>query len=69
MRDDFTVDDVIALVRAEFQRRATEREADLARRMYRKGYLAGRSSQKRGQVQVTNPERHARGDDRRLLNG
>lgn len=37
-----------------------EREADMIRRAYRRGYIAGRASQRRGAPAVTNPERAAR---------
>lgn len=47
----------------------TEREQDIARRMYRRGYLAGRAAQRRGTPAVTNPERHARTELREILNG
>lgn len=42
-------------------------QAELARRMYRRGYLAGRAAARRGAPAETAPERHARGDLRRLL--
>lgn len=32
----------------------------IVRKAYRRGYLTGRASQRRGAPQVTNPERHAR---------
>jgi hypothetical protein len=44
-----------------------ERERDIARRMYRRGYLAGRAAQRRGAMVITNPERHARGELREIL--
>jgi hypothetical protein len=56
--------------RDEWRKRAEDAEArqqDVARTMYRRGYLAGRASQRRGDPAVTNPERHARGEARRLL--
>jgi hypothetical protein len=56
--------------RDEWRKRAEDAEAqqqEIARTMYRRGYLAGRSSQRRGDPAVTNPERHARGEARRLL--
>lgn len=46
----------------------TEREQDIVRRMYRRGYLAGRAAQRRGAPVVTNPERHARTELREMLN-
>lgn len=48
---------------AELQRR----QADVARRIYRRGYLAGRAAQRRGAPLTTAPERHARGELRQLL--
>lgn len=45
-----------------------QREQDIARRMYRRGYIAGRAAKRRGAPLVTNPERHARGEIRGLLN-
>lgn len=41
--------------------------ADVARRMYRRGYLAGRAAQRRGAALTTAPERHARGELRTML--
>lgn len=43
------------------------REQDIAQRMYRWGYRAGHAAKRRGQPPVTNPERRARGEARRLL--
>lgn len=45
----------------------TEREQDIARRMYRRGYIAGRAAQRRGAPPITNPERHARTELREIL--
>lgn len=64
--------DAVALLEAErdhLAARVRELEAhqsDVARRMYRRGYLAGRAAQRRGAPAVTNPERHARGEAREL---
>lgn len=55
-------------IEAKLERRYVEREAEIARTMYRKGYRAGRAAVRRGAPAVTNPERHARGDLRRMLN-
>lgn len=38
---------------------------EAARKMYRRGYLAGRASV--GRTAVTNPERHARGEARQIM--
>jgi hypothetical protein len=51
--------------RQEFVRR----EQEVARMMYRRGYLAGRNSKRRGDLAVSNPERLARGEARRLMLG
>lgn len=40
---------------------------DIARRMYRRGYFAGRRAAQRGAPVVTNPERKARGWAREVL--
>ena len=37
------------------------RQADIGRKLYRRGYLAGRAAQRRGAPLTTAPERHARG--------
>jgi hypothetical protein len=44
-----------------------DREADLARRMYRRGYNAGYWAGKNGRVQSLAPERLARGDLKEML--
>jgi hypothetical protein len=54
------------LLRAELER-LTTRSADIGRRLYRRGYLAGRAAQRRGAVRETAPERHARGWAREML--
>jgi hypothetical protein len=40
---------------------AVPAEADVVRKAYRRGYMAGRESQRRGAEAVTNPERTSRG--------
>lgn len=42
-------------------------QAELVRRTYRRGYVTGRSSVRRGQPASTAPERQARGETRTLL--
>jgi hypothetical protein len=42
-------------------------DAEVVRRVYRRGYWAGRSAQRRGRGIETAPERHARGEIRALL--
>lgn len=44
-----------------------QREADIARRMYRRGYNAGHAAGRRGAPAGPHPERLARGDLRILL--
>jgi hypothetical protein len=70
-----TLADAVALLEAErddLRARVavvTGRERDIARRMYRRGYLAGRAAQRRGAPAITNPERHARTELREILHG
>lgn len=65
--------DAIALLEAERDalladnRQLREHEADMIRRAYRRGYLAGRAASRRGAPAVTNPERNARGWVRETL--
>ena len=44
-------------------------QADITRRVYRRGYGAGYWAGRRGQTRVSSPERNARGETRRLLAG
>ena len=46
---------------------AEKREQDIARRMYRRGYIAGRAAKRRGAPAVTNPERNGRRETREIL--
>lgn len=46
---------------------AEQREQDIARRMYRRGYLAGRAAKRRGEPAVTNPESRGRRETREML--
>lgn len=48
-------------------RRVAQEAQEMGVTMYRKGYLAGRAAKRRGDPAVTNPERHARSETRRLL--
>lgn len=43
------------------------RESEAVRAAYRRGYFAGRASQRRGAAAVADPERHARGWVREVL--
>ena len=43
------------------------REGEAVRAAYRRGYFAGRASQRRGAAEVADPERHARGWIREAL--
>jgi hypothetical protein len=67
-----TIADSVALLEAERAaladrvRKLEGDQSDVARRMYRRGYLAGRSAQRRGAPAVTNPERLGRGETREL---
>lgn len=42
-------------------------QAEVGRKLYRRGYLAGRAAQRRGAPSTSAPERHARGETRELL--
>lgn len=61
----------VAALIEDIERRAearhVEREAEIARRMYRRGYHAGRASARRGAPAVTNPESAAQGELRDIL--
>lgn len=46
---------------------AQQREQDIARRFYRRGYVAGRAAKRRGAPALTNPERHGRRETREIL--
>lgn len=57
-----------AIARADrIEAEAIERQTTIARRMYRRGYLTGRASVRRGAPAVSCPERYARGDVRQIL--
>jgi hypothetical protein len=47
--------------------RLERQRAEVARLMYRKGYYAGHAAGKRGTERASNPERHARGENRDLM--
>ena len=50
----------LKVLRAELDR-LYAREAEIGRKLYRRGYLAGRAAQRRGAPLTTAPERYARG--------
>jgi hypothetical protein len=58
------LNDMLARRLAELEddeRDAARKHRELLRQTYRRGYLAGRSAQRRGALHVTNPEVNARG--------
>lgn len=55
-----------AALRREVQE-LRDREIEVGRKLYRRGYLAGRSAARRGAARETAPERHARGWAREML--
>lgn len=65
--------DAVALLEAERDalrdevKRLREREVEIGRKLYRRGYLAGRAAVRRGAPRETAPERHARGWAREML--